>query len=205
MSYEYDIFISYRRNDQTLRWIKDFFVPALELHVEHELERRPLIYVDVNKIDVGTSWPVELGVALGKSRVLIVLWSANYFRSDWCRREFSHMLAREREANLRTREKPHGVIIPAFIHDGERFPPDLGYIEHFEIQKYFNVRMPPICSLAAELDARVTEQAPAITKCIVGAPDWQEAWPQQAVEDFVNQFYQEAEVVQRTVPRFTAP
>jgi hypothetical protein len=140
MSYQHDIFISYRRNPETYVWITEHFVPLLTLRVELELGRKPLIYVD-DQIESGTSWPASLGAALGGSRVLIVLWSGNYLTSVWCTEELSHMLGREREAKLRTVDRPRGVVIPAFIHDDEKFPPDLQHIEHFEVQKFFNVRM----------------------------------------------------------------
>src|SRR5450755_2382085 len=113
MSYQHDIFISYRRNAEAFIWIKDHFLPLLTLHVELELGRAPSIYVD-DQIESGASWPVSLGTALGGSRVLIPLWSGNYLSSVWCTEELSHMLGREREAKLRTVERPHGVIIPAF-------------------------------------------------------------------------------------------
>src|ERR1035437_1784667 len=202
MSYQHDIFISYRRNPETYVWITEHFVPLLKLHVELELGRKPEIYVD-SQIESGTSWPASLRAALGASRVLIALWSANYLASVWCTEELSHMLAREREAKLRTIDRPHGVVIPAFIHDGEKFPPDLGHIQHFEVQKCFNVRMARNSPRAEELDAALTAQAPAIAACIDHAPTWRKAWPKQAAADFFKQFYQQAEAVQKTVPRFT--
>ncbi len=113
------------------------------------------------------------------------------------------MLGREREAKLRTVGRPHGVIIPAFIHDGEKFPPDLGYIQHFEVQKCFNVRMSRNSPRAEELDATLTAQAPAIAACIDNAPSWRKAWPNEAAADFFKQFHQRVEAVQTTVPRFT--
>jgi hypothetical protein len=204
MSYSHDIFISYRRNPETYVWITEHFVPLLTLRVELELGRRPLIYVD-DQIESGTSWPASLGAALGGSRVLIALWSGNYLASVWCTEELSHMLGREREAKLRTVNRPHGVVIPAFIHDGEKFPPDLRYIEHFEVQKCFNVRMARNSPRAEDLDAALTVQAPAIAACIDHAPTWRKAWPEQAAAGFFSQFYQQAEAVQRTVPRFTRP
>jgi hypothetical protein len=204
MSYQHDIFISYRRNPETHFWITEHFVPLLTLRVELELGRRPLIYVD-DQIESGTSWPTSLGVALGGSRVLIPLWSGNYLASVWCAAELSHMLGREKEVGLRTVERPHGVVIPAFIHDGEKFPPDLGHIEHFEVQKSFNVRMARNSPRAEELDAALAAQAPAITACIHQAPAWRKEWPKQATTDFFKRFYQQAEAVQKTVPRFTLP
>src|SRR5262245_23433482 len=124
MSYQYDIFISYRRNPETLTWIRDHFVPLLSLRVGFELQRSPVIFVD-DQIESGSSWPAKLGATLGASRMLIALWTGNYFTSAWCTEEFSQMLAREKEAELRTATRPHGLIVPAFIHDGDAFPAEL--------------------------------------------------------------------------------
>ena len=187
MDYQYDLFISYRRNTETHAWIKDHFVPLLTLRVELELDRRPLIYVD-DQVESGTSWPAALGFALGSSRVLIALWSGNYLASAWCAEELSHMLGREREADLRTISRPYGIVIPAFIHDGEKFPLDLKHIQRFEVQKYFNVRMARNSPRAEELDATLALNAPAIASCIKHAPAWRKAWPKQASADFFARF-----------------
>ena len=202
MSYLYDIFISYRRNPETCAWIAEHFVPLLTLRVEMELGRKPLIYVD-DQVESGTSWPTALGTALGCSRVLIALWSGNYLSSVWCAEELSQMLARERDNHLRTTSRPHGVIIPAFIHDGEKFPADLQHIKPFEVQKYFNVRMARNSPRAEELDATLAVHAPAIAACITDAPEWQGTWATRAASDFFARFHQRAELVQSTVPRFT--
>src|SRR4051794_10285839 len=140
VAYEHDLFISYRRNDEARSWIKEHFEPLLRLRVEMELDRPLSVFID-DRIESGLSWPLELGMALGRSRAMIVLWSGNYLASIWCATELSMMLARERACHLRTPERPRGVVIPAFIHDGEKFPPDLQDIHHFEIQPMFNARM----------------------------------------------------------------
>lgn len=203
MAYQHDIFISYRRYPEARDWITDHFLPLLELRVDFELGRKPNIYVD-SQLESGTSWPVSLAIALGASRILIPLWSGNYLASVWCTEELSHMLAREEKTGLRTPERPHGVIVPAFIHDGERFPKALRHIQHFEIQKTFNVRMPRNSARAEELDAVLTAQAPAIAACIENAPAWRRAWPRQAAARFFKRFHQR-EAMQATVPRFTPP
>jgi hypothetical protein len=202
MAYEYDIFISYRRHPETRLWLAEHFVPLLELRVGFELGRNPRIFVD-DQIDSGTSWPVSLGGALGRSRVLMLLWSANYLASQWCAHEFAHMLLREQEQGLRSPTRPHGVIIPAFIHDGDRFPKEVRHIQHFEIQRTFNVRMARTSTLAEELDAILTREAPAIARCINNAPVWRPTWPDEAANTLFQQFYQTSQPKQETVPRFT--
>jgi hypothetical protein len=43
MAYEYDIFISYRRQADTHLWITKHFAPRLQARVELELEPKPAI------------------------------------------------------------------------------------------------------------------------------------------------------------------
>ena len=92
MDYTHDIFISYRRHNETRDWISEHFVPLLELRVEQELVRKPKIFVDT-QLESGGSWPVDLANALGGSRILIALWSGNYLASAWCAHEFAHMIS----------------------------------------------------------------------------------------------------------------
>jgi hypothetical protein len=204
MSYTHDIFISYRRNPETYVWITEHFAPLLALRVEFELGRKPVLYVD-DQIESGTAWPASLGAALGGSRILIALWTGNYLASVWCAEELSHMLSREREAKLRTVSRPHGVVIPAFIHDGDRFPSELRSIHYFEIQKCFNVRMARNSPRAEELDAALAAEAPAIAACIDHAPAWRKSWPINAAGQLFRRFHEQVEAMQTTVPRFATP
>jgi TIR domain len=204
MAYEYDIFISYRRQADTHLWITKHFAPRLEARVELELGRRPAIFVD-DQIESGTSWPASLGEALGTSRILIPLWTRTFLSSAWCAAELSHMLGREADEGLRKNERQHGVIVPAFIHDGDTFPPELSHITYFEIQRTYIAHMPRDGRLAARLESALAAQAPAIAKCIEKAPPWREAWPRDAATQFFALFYQKTEPLQATTPRLMAP
>jgi hypothetical protein len=145
-----------------------------------------------------------LGKALGASRILIPLWTGNYLSSKWCTEEFSQMLGRESATGMRTDKHPHGLIVPAFIHDGDKFPKALQHIQHFEIQDTFNLRMEKTSKKAAELDAALAAQAPAIATCIKRAPAWRKEWPARSTKSFYKKFHQK-ESVQTKVPRFTTP
>src|SRR5258705_3820007 len=94
MAYQYDIFISYRRNEESRRWIEAHFEPLLKLRVDLNLGREPVVFID-DRIESGTSWPLQLASALATSRILVPLWTKTYFQSKWCTEELSHMLARE--------------------------------------------------------------------------------------------------------------
>jgi hypothetical protein len=202
MAYLHDIFISYRRNPETLYWLNNHFIPLLTLRLEFELERKPSIYVDT-QLEAGTSWPLQLGTELGRSRILLVLWTGNYLASDWCTLEFSHMLARERQTKRRTSKNPKGLVIPAMIHDGEKFPSGLSDIQYFEIQKCFNVRMAKDSKRAEELDEILANQAPAIALAINNAPGWRASWPKTAAKNMYKRLFQK-EAAQSTLPRFAA-
>lgn len=96
------------------------------------------------------------------------------------------------------------MIVPAFIHDGERFPAKLRHIQYFEIQKTFNLRMARTSARAEEFDAALTAHARAIAACIDHAPAWRKAWPEKAAARFFKQLHQSSVTAQQTVPRFTA-
>lgn len=202
MAYTYDIFISYRRNPETLLWINEHFKPLLTLRLEAELTYSPKFYVD-DQMESGSSWPAALGVALGSSRALIALYSASYFSSVWCAEEFAQMLMREKQAKLRTAANPHGLIIPAFIHDGDSFPTNLKHIQPFEIQPQFSPRMARTGGLAEQLDVALAKQAAAIAASIKCAPKWTRTWTVKAAKVFFNRYYRHARTEQTSVPRFT--
>ena len=201
MAYQHDIFISYRRNPETRLWLEQHFVPLLELRVELELGRKPAIYVD-SQLESGAAWPAQLGDALGRSRILVAMWTRTYLSSVWCTAEFTHMVDRATQAGLHTLAKPHGLVVPALIHDGETFPKSLTHIQGFEIQKCFNVRMARTSALAEELEAALAAQAVAIARCIDSAPPWRKAWPNKAANTLFKALHRPA-ATQAVVPRFT--
>jgi hypothetical protein len=202
VSYRHDIFISYRRDPETRAWLKNHFEPLLELRVRQELLRPPVIFID-DQLEAGVSWPAQLGHELGASRILIALWAKDYFASKWCTEETSLMLGREAELGLRTAENPRGLVIPAIIHDGKEFPQSLREINHFEIQRLFNVRMAHNSSRAEDLDEILTTQAPAIARAINAAPQWRSKWPVDAAKAFRDTL-NTAAPSQNRPPRFMA-
>lgn len=203
MAYKHDIFISYRRNPETLEWLRNHFIPLLALRLELELNQKPVIYVD-DQLESGTSWPLQLGTELGRSKILLVLWTGNYFSSKWCTQELCQMLARERETKRRTPKNPRGLVIPAFIHDGDKFPSQLSDVQYFEMQKCFNVRMAKDSRRAEELDEILSNEAPAIAEAIRNAPAWRSTWSLNSAKKLYRLLFKKDEAAQKTLPRFTA-
>jgi hypothetical protein len=202
VDYAHDIFISYRRDPEVVSWIQDHLVPLLRLHVGHELGDPPNIYTD-QRIEGGATWPVDLGIALARSKVLISLWSGNYLHSKWCTLELAHMVAREKGEGCRTPQNSLGVVFFLIVHDAESIPADLKAIQRVDIIKCFSVRMRRDSNTAEELDKLVTENARAIALLIQNAPQFRENWPEQTATAFFNQFHQNNKPRQITVPQFT--
>lgn len=202
MDYRYDIFISYRRDDQTKIWIDRHFIPLIQHHVFNELGRAPVIYID-SQLEAGSTWPLELGNALGTSRTIIPLWSKTYLNSVWCTCEISHMLERETKAGLRTTEKPYGLIFPVIIHDGETMPINLSSIQKAEIQECFNVKMSADSPRAEILSDKLSTLGRVIAESICHAPVCQADWGIESANAFYRQFYKDVAAQQVQTPKFT--
>nr|WP_314498875.1 TIR domain-containing protein [uncultured Chryseobacterium sp.] len=202
MDYQYDIFISYRRDDLTLKWIETHLVPLLKLHIKMELGREPTIFID-STLEQGSTWPIELGSALGRSRLIIPLWTKTYLGSVWCTHEISHMIEREKKCGFRTYQKPTGLIFPTIIHDGETLPLYLTTIQKTEIQECFNVRMSIDSPKAEVLDDKLRLMSITIAEAINAAPDWEEDWNLDAVDRLVQELHEQSHH-QNQFPKFTS-
>jgi hypothetical protein len=203
LAYEYDIFLSYKRHAEARRWLVDHFQPLLEYYVELELGRRPTVFRDDQNMEAGTTWPAHLGQALGNSRVLVALWTKTYFYSDWCSRELSTMLARERDAQLRTAEQPDGLIVPVILHDCEPVPADLTHLQHVAIRDFFNPRMRHDSPLGEGLASRISASiAPGVAAAIEAAPQWRQGWPGATAEAFLAMVKRDGAPRQNKLPRW---
>lgn len=187
MSYKYDIFISYKRNPDTKKWIDIHFIPSLERHLEEQLGRRPTCFVDSN-IQAGTDWRGHLSHALGNSKIIIILWSQSYLTSEWCTYEVAHMMEREVRCGFRTIEKPDGIIFPVIIHGGDTLPTGFSPIQKLEIQDCFNLRMSMESPKARILDDKLNMLSKQIARAIGNVPDWQPQWQEETDSQLFPQF-----------------
>lgn len=202
MSYRYDIFISYRRNELTRKWIEENFVPLIELYVSLEIGRKPDIFID-SQLEIGTTWPIALGNALADSRTIIPLWSKMFFDSLWCSTEVGAMLERESKAGFRSVNNPGGLIFPTIIHDGETMPIELSTIQYLEIRECFSVRMAKDSPKAELLEEKIKTFSPSLANAIDKAPQWQNDWGLNTVNNFVALHHKKIESVQNVVPKYT--
>jgi hypothetical protein len=135
MGYEYDIFISYTRDELVTKWVHDMFKPTLEKHLKIYLPADLRIFDDKD-IKVGESWPDKLKRGLTASKLLICILSPYYFRRKWCICEYETMRLREKQLKIPSINNPSGLIIPIVIQDGEYFPPEVLERQYYDFSEF---------------------------------------------------------------------
>ncbi len=108
--YEYDVFISYPNSNDHKRWLEGIFLEEFEHCLFEELGRPPRLFYDKKSTESGADWPHLLKYSLSYSRIIIPIWSAKYFNSEWYMNESYVMWYREVQLGYRTLEKPYGLI-----------------------------------------------------------------------------------------------
>src|SRR5882672_3778436 len=168
--YEWDIFLSYKRNTVAQKWIDNHLHPLLEKWLPEHFpsDWRPKIFID-RQIEVGKQWPTTLERALVRSRCMLAVWSPPYFSSAWCKAELETMRKRERQT------KVGRLVYPLLFADGEHLDSSK---EQWRDMKKWNNDEPSYASTAdyGGLVLQVQEIAQDLYKMARGAPTWK-AWP----------------------------
>lgn len=183
MSYEHDLFISYRRNTNAAQWLKLYLYPRLGMALKDELGQDPRIYVDW-EMETGTIWPSKLERALLRSRCLLPIFSPPYFESEWCRAELHSFLARHNQIGLGNVDAPTGLIFPVIFSGGAAFPPEVQQIQvrrdradfgHMKLNNPDPMFGQTVRS--AELTGKIQEMAIDLARMIANAPAWRADFP----------------------------
>ncbi len=178
MTYKYDVFISYRRREPVLSWVREHFAPLVEQWLPQALPQDPAIFRDELSIETGEAWPEKLRLGILHARLLVAVFSPDYFRSPWCLAEFESMRAREKRHGLRSAERPDGLVYAVRFSDGEHFPEAAQALQQKDLRR-FNLSAPgfrltqPYVDFEREMQIVVSEIAALLPR----APDWQADWP----------------------------
>lgn len=102
---EYDVFISYAREDSTQ-------VEYLERALARE---RPniRIFLDRKDINIGTPWQPQIFESLDKCRRVVAMFSPSYLKSKVCKEEFNIAWVRSRET------EQDNIIFPMYIFSAD--------------------------------------------------------------------------------------
>jgi TIR domain len=134
MPYQYDVFISYRRDVAWTPWTREHFKGLLQSYLLDDLNHTPEIFLD-ERIEVGADWVDELGGNLAQSKVVVALFSGSYFDSDWCVHELDLIVERARRFKHDFLPESR-LIIPVVGQDGEQIPDPVARIQRADISKF---------------------------------------------------------------------
>lgn len=191
MTYEYDVFLSYRQGRLFGRWVHETFLELFEDYLTEALNKpKAAIFVDRGEIKAGDTLPPRIKDALARSRCMVAVWVPSYFHSHWCQRELSAMLWRERQLGYRTPQKPGGLVLPIRLFDGAYFPRFTQHIVQFDCTRFARVRAGFLDSPRyLEFQDKLIEWVDAVAQTIQQAPDWQPEWLNNAsFDDLIENF-----------------
>lgn len=182
MDYIYDVFISYKRHPEWTPWTREHVRSLLDAYLTQELGRSPAIFID-ERIEPGMDWPKRLAVALGRARVLLPVFSRDYFGSEWCIHELDLM-------HDRLRRFPDScLIIPVIGHDGELIPVEIARIQSFDLSPFRNTDLQRKTPRFEQFADSVSKLAPHVAAAIGSAPGFDPAWLDECQARF-DQVYQ---------------
>ncbi|MEA3051529.1 MAG: hypothetical protein QOG72_432 [Sphingomonadales bacterium] len=172
MSYQADIFVSYRRSATVGRWVRQFLVPLLAERLDENSPTNVQLFIDEN-IPPGAPWPRHLREMLKRSKLLLPIWSANYFRSSWCMAEWESFRRRERLLNTQ------GALIYPIAYSGNTyFHPDAKATQTIDFSTLASTeegfRAAPDW---LRFDRLVTTVATDLVTRIQAAPPWRSDFP----------------------------
>ena len=194
MGYEYDVFISYRRIYDWQAWVFTLFRPLLAKWLDLPRGDRAL-FLDASEEQPGTRWPPRIAAGMARSKVLLSLWTPNYYDSShWCRTELDFVLERERSCG------GYELVVPAVLNNIGSLREELQQRSPVDLSKYGNIRSTE-SRLFEELGDVVRDQlAPAIRERLRDVPPFDPAWDEAARLATTAAIEKTRPAQQRTVP-----
>jgi TIR domain len=167
MSYEYHLFVSYRRELLWTPWTRDHFKRLLTSYLQQELREAPRIFVD-ERIEIGADYVNTLAEGLAKSRALVAIFSGDYFSSPWCLHELDLMLDR-------SGGRPRSIF-PVVVHDCENLPAPIDRIQSANFKEFRTTHLCETGRMYEGFSSAVGALAPQLAGVIRTAPAFRNAW-----------------------------
>ncbi|MEB3325323.1 MAG: hypothetical protein VKM17_08310, partial [Cyanobacteriota bacterium] len=115
--------------------------------------------------------------ALGRARILLPIYSLDYFLSHWCLHELDLMHARGQSTCCR-------LIFPALAHDGDQIPRELRRITYVDWTRYANTDIQPRTKTMEQWGNHVKQFTPQLAKAINQAPRFDVSWSVECIQRF---------------------
>jgi hypothetical protein len=184
-------------DEDWVRWTRNNFARPLRSLLRPALGD-VRIFLD-EQIETGASWPARLAAAHTRSRLLIPILSRDYFNSEWCRLELTLMYEREKLLGFRTPVKPHVLILPFVIDDGDCFPSEVQAMQGEKIHQFAN---PCMCTDTPRQEAfaeHLRQWCPRVEQALQSVPPFDPSWEGLAQDQFSQMFQIKFEKV-KTLP-----
>jgi hypothetical protein len=194
--YLFDVFVSYNESNLWPEWVGAHFRPMLEHFLSTALGRRASLFCTTN----GIRSDRERREAYLSSRVMVSLWSREYFSGD-CVQELAHMLARSRWS--RTHGLFQQLVLGATIHGEKQLPPSVADLQRVDVSAYANPWLPRGSASVAELSEMIKSFADDVANAVENAPAWDPQWLTLESGGFASQIRRE-NAGQRSVPSLGA-
>ena len=114
MSYQHEVFISYRRTDEppVQTFLERSFINVFRGLLNEMLQPDGVrIFYDRHDIRTGKKWPDTIHKGLAHSKILVPILIPSYFHREWCLREYAVFYHREQQANM----GDDGLIFPVLF------------------------------------------------------------------------------------------
>jgi len=135
MAFQYACFVSYRRHEQSQ--VAERFISDLcnALRNELAMQMDEDLYVDRERMRIGTLFNEALAGALCRSVCMVIVYTPTYFSRQhlYCAREYKAMegIEQSRLAHLSDRDRrDHGLILPVVLRGMNSLPQELRSRKH---------------------------------------------------------------------------
>ncbi|MFM8253197.1 MAG: toll/interleukin-1 receptor domain-containing protein [Planctomycetota bacterium] len=181
VGYMYDVFISYKRHREWTPWTREHLGGLLDAYLTQELGRPPSIFID-ERIEPGADWPNRLATAISGSRILLAVFSRDYFGSQWCLHELDLMHER------RLAFPDSNIIVPVIGHDGDLIPDQVARIQSWDLSPFRNTDLQRRTKRYEKFSDSINRLAPVLSTAIASAPQFDPNWLKKC-EDRFNEVY----------------
>lgn len=124
---KHDLFISYAHADNESGWIDDF-VTSLKAEYKKLSDLDLHVFFDKESIKNGDDWQHRIASNVASSTQFVIFMSPNYFKSEWCRREWRKWIDTEIANHLLNQGVAPIQIVPVRgLFDGAMQPGEVAY------------------------------------------------------------------------------
>jgi hypothetical protein len=170
--YLYDVYISYSHDPHITSWLRELFLPVLQINLTFEFPRQVNVFMDFQELRLGETFRAELAEAINRSRICIALLTPRYFTSEWCLIEFESFLRRSRLSGVK-----NALVLPVKLSGGDHFPSIVRHIQMVDFSEFF-ISSPSFRSSAKYLDFELATRdlARQASRMIEKAPPFDSNW-----------------------------